>query len=140
MSRHQWHFYLPARALYSIGTSCTASPFRRIAIAAVVTRENPGRSAGGHCWPRALRRAGCGVRVLGAGVGQWDPARVRAALAGDAHGDDEIRLGFFEVCRRLLLIPTVKRILTASAVLGMFTVPLNTFFFFFLDETRRDAE
>ncbi len=32
------------------------------------------------------------------------------------------------------MIPTVRRILTASAVLGMFLVPLNTYFFFFLEE------
>ena len=74
------------------------------------------------------------VRLRDPGVGKWDTARVREAVAGETKGPEEIKLGFFEVCRRLLIIPTVKRILTASAVLGMFLVPLNTFFFFFLEQ------
>ncbi len=69
------------------------------------------------------------------GVGRWDSGRARDAVAGE-HVDefDELTLGFFEVLRRLLLIPTVRRIMAASAVGGMFLIPLNTFFFFFLEE------
>jgi len=74
------------------------------------------------------------VRLRDPGVGRWDTARVREVVGGATAGPEQVRLGFFEVCRRLLIIPTVKRILAASAVLGMFIVPLNTFFFFFLEQ------
>lgn len=70
------------------------------------------------------------------GVGRWDVDKARAVVARlemlDAR--EPVRLGFFEVVRRLFVIPTVRRILSASAVLGMFLVPLNTYFFFYLDE------
>ncbi|MEY2470554.1 MAG: branched-chain amino acid transport system ATP-binding protein livF [Actinomycetota bacterium] len=82
----------------------------------------------------SLAAAVVSVGLRDPGVGKWDTAKVREAVAGHETTTDDIRLGFFEVCRRLFLIPTVKRILTASAVLGMFTVPLNTFFFFFLEQ------
>ncbi len=82
----------------------------------------------------SLLAAVISVRLRDPGVGRWDTARVREAVGGHASSNEDIRLGFFEVCRRLFLIPTVKRVLTASAVLGMFTVPLNTFFFFFLEQ------
>jgi ABC-type branched-subunit amino acid transport system ATPase component len=69
------------------------------------------------------------------GVGTWDSKRVRAAVGGtEVAAVEEIKLGFFEVMRRLMLIPTVRRIFTASAVAGAFLVPLQTFFFFFLEE------
>lgn len=69
------------------------------------------------------------------GVGKWDTSRIREAVAGEtATSDERLELGFFEVVRRLLLIPTVRRTLTAATVLGMFLVPLNTFLFFFLEE------
>jgi ABC-type branched-subunit amino acid transport system ATPase component len=45
-----------------------------------------------------------------------------------------VGLGFFEIAHRLLLIPTIRRVLAANAVLGMFLVPLFTFLFFFLQE------
>ncbi len=82
----------------------------------------------------SLAAAVVSIGLRDPGVGKWDTAKVREAVAGHETTTDDIRLGFFEVCRRLFLIPTVKRILTASAVLGMFTVPLNTFFFFFLEQ------
>ena len=83
----------------------------------------------------SLAAALVSVRLRDPGVGNWDTARVRQAVAGaDATVIDEVKLGFFEVMRRLLLIPTAKRIFTASAVAGAFLVPLNTFFFFYLEE------
>ncbi|MBA3653691.1 MAG: MFS transporter [Actinobacteria bacterium] len=84
----------------------------------------------------SLLAAFAAVRLRDPGVGKWDTGQVRAAVAGEEEviGPEVIKLGFFEVVRRLLLIPTVRRMLTASAVLGMFLVPLNTFFFFFLEE------
>jgi ABC-type branched-subunit amino acid transport system ATPase component len=48
--------------------------------------------------------------------------------------EGEIGLGFFEIVRRLLLIPTVRRILLGEAVFGMFIIPLQTFLFFFFNE------
>ncbi len=76
------------------------------------------------------------IRLRDPGVGRWDSDRVRDLVAGHhvEEEDDRLKLGFFEVLRRLLLIPTVRRIMTASAVGGMFLIPLNTFFFFFLEE------
>ena len=75
------------------------------------------------------------VRLRDPGVGRWDSGRVREAVAGsEEHGVEEVKLSFFEVMRRLMLISTVRRIFTASAVAGAFLVPLNTFFFFFLEE------
>jgi ABC-type branched-subunit amino acid transport system ATPase component/MFS family permease len=82
----------------------------------------------------SLLAACIAVRLRDPGVGRWDSARVREAVTGKEAGTEEIKLGFFEVVRRLLLIPTVGRVLAASAVLGVFLVPLNTFFFFYLGE------
>ncbi len=82
----------------------------------------------------SLAAAVVSIGLKDPGVGKWDTAKVREVVAGHETTTEDVRLGFFEVCRRLFLIPTVKRILTASAVLGMFTVPLNTFFFFFLEQ------
>ena len=48
--------------------------------------------------------------------------------------EEKTQLRFFEVVRRLLLIPTARRVLAALAVLGVMIVPLATFFAFFLEE------
>src|SRR5207249_2542706 len=45
-----------------------------------------------------------------------------------------VALGFFEVTRRLLLIPTVRLVLVAHAVVGMMLVPFLTYLAFFLQE------
>ncbi|MDP9182066.1 MAG: MFS transporter, partial [Actinomycetota bacterium] len=83
----------------------------------------------------SLLAAVIAIRLRDPGVGRWDSARVRQAVAGtDVAAVEEVKLGFFEVMRRLLLIPTAARIFTASAVAGAFLVPLSTFFFFFLEE------
>ncbi len=90
------------------------------------------------------------VGVLGAlrlrdpGVGRWDTERVRAAVhdrpgsgasaAGASMREEDVALGFFEIARRLFLIPTVRRLLLAQAVFGVLTVPYVTFFQFFLAE------
>jgi ABC-type branched-subunit amino acid transport system ATPase component/MFS family permease len=69
------------------------------------------------------------------GFGRWDTARVREALGGDeTRGRDDVALGTFEIVRRLLLIPTVRRILAGQVALGMTVIPLFTFFFFYLQE------
>ena len=81
-----------------------------------------------------------GLRLRDPGFGHWDEARVREEVRRDAGrsatelSDDEHRLRFFEITRRLLLIPTVRRVLLAYAIVGMLLVPLSTYFVFFLDE------
>ncbi len=85
----------------------------------------------------SLAAAIVSVRLRDPGVGRWDSNRVREAVAGtEIAAVEEVKLGFFEVMHRLLLIPTAKRIFTASAVAGAFLVPLSTFFFFYLEEER----
>ncbi|MEX2558208.1 MAG: ATP-binding protein [Actinomycetota bacterium] len=80
------------------------------------------------------------VRLRDPGFGSWDVARVRQVVRRDVGAADagivqeEVLLGFFENMRRLLIIPTVRRVLTAYAVLGMWFVPLETFMFFFLND------
>ena len=72
------------------------------------------------------------------GFGKWDTKQLRASVHR-AHGEsedlatEEVSLGFWEICRRLLLIPTCRRIYGGFAVFGILTVPLGTFISFFLD-------
>ena len=80
------------------------------------------------------------IRLRDPGFGRWDTNRIRSAVAerrnvdADSLSDEDVRLGFFEIVRRLFLIPTVKRILVSFAILGMFLIPFQAFLFFFLDE------
>jgi ABC-type branched-subunit amino acid transport system ATPase component/sugar phosphate permease len=74
------------------------------------------------------------------GFGKWDTEQVRATVR-TAHGDDSddaiprpVPLGFWEVCRRVLLIPTIRRIFAGVAVFGVLLIPLNTFLSFYLDQ------
>ena len=80
------------------------------------------------------------LRLRDPGYGRWDEQRlreeVREAAGGSAGGlePEQHQLHFFEIARRLFLIPTVRRVLLAYAILGMLLVPLNTYFVFFLEE------
>ncbi len=78
------------------------------------------------------------IRLRDPGFGRWDTGEVRKAVreerAEEVLLEDDMALGFFEIVRRLLLIPTVRRILAANVVFGMFLVPLQTFLFFFFEE------
>ena len=84
------------------------------------------------------------LRLRDPGFGRWDEQRLRSSVrtggagepsaAGDGLRPDEHRLRFFEITRRLLLIPTMRRVLLAYAILGMLLVPLNSYFVFFLEE------
>ncbi|MBA3652615.1 MAG: MFS transporter [Actinobacteria bacterium] len=80
------------------------------------------------------------ARLRDPGFGRFDVQRVRDAVRNDTGYDGEtveesdVNLGFFEIVRRVLLIPTVRRLLVAYAVLGMLLIPLNTFLFFFLQK------
>ncbi|HEX4654896.1 MAG TPA: MFS transporter [Mycobacteriales bacterium] len=77
------------------------------------------------------------------GFGKWDTQLLRASVH-EAHGETaadvgglserEVALGFWEICRRVLLIPTNRRIFAGFAVIGILTVPLGTFISFFLDQ------
>jgi ABC-type branched-subunit amino acid transport system ATPase component/sugar phosphate permease len=70
------------------------------------------------------------------GFGRWDTERLKQTVhaPGDALAEDDVELGFFEIVRRLLLIPTVKKLLAGYAVFGMLVVPFQTFLSFYLDE------
>jgi ABC-type branched-subunit amino acid transport system ATPase component/MFS family permease len=70
------------------------------------------------------------------GFGRWDTERLREQVGADSGDLDQadVSLGFFEVVRRLLLIPTVRRLLGAFAVFGMLLIPFSTFLSFYLDE------
>jgi ABC-type branched-subunit amino acid transport system ATPase component len=65
---------------------------------------------------------------------------VRERETGKSHlieaGLDEadVTLGFFEIIQRLLLIPTVRRLLTVQVAFGVFVIPYQTFVAFYLDE------
>lgn len=81
------------------------------------------------------------LRLRDPGFGRWDTERVRRAVRERHPGtgtDDadppEVTLGLFESCRRLLLIPTVRRTMSAQLVLGILLLPYATFLSFFLDE------
>ena len=92
----------------------------------------------------SLAAATISLRLRDPGFGRFDTDRIRAAVHerrreatdeqfGTVH-PDEVALGFFEIVRRLLLIPTLRRVLAAWTVLGVLLVPYQTFLFFFLDE------
>src|SRR4051812_8709848 len=73
------------------------------------------------------------------GFGRYDTEQLRTAVH-ELHGDDtqlsadDVSLGFFEICRRLLLIPTIRRLLVAFTVFGLLLIPYNTVLSFYLDE------
>ena len=74
------------------------------------------------------------------GFGKWDTEQLRAQVR-ESHGEDkdqlsheDVALGFWEICRRLLLIPTNRRVFAGFAVIGILQVPLGTFISFFLDQ------
>jgi ABC-type branched-subunit amino acid transport system ATPase component/MFS family permease len=79
------------------------------------------------------------VRLRDPGFGHWDTGRVRELVRAGKVGarsdvEEQTRLGFFEICRRILMIPTQRRILFSLGLLGIATVPFQTFFIFYLDE------
>jgi ABC-type branched-subunit amino acid transport system ATPase component len=55
-------------------------------------------------------------------------------MGGVALSEDDVTLGFFENVRRLMLIPTVRRLMVSFAVFGVLLIPYQTFLFFFLEE------
>jgi ABC-type branched-subunit amino acid transport system ATPase component len=65
------------------------------------------------------------------GIGRSEADELGLDVAG--RGDDTA-LGFFEIVRRVQLVPTVRRLLVGFAVLGVMLIPYQTFLFFFLAE------
>ena len=82
------------------------------------------------------------IRLRDPGFGKWDTQQLRASvheahgehLAGANLSEEDVALGFWEICRRVLLIPTNRRVFAGFAIFGILTVPLGTFISFFLDE------
>lgn len=79
------------------------------------------------------------LRLRDPGFGQWDTDRIRDTVVsrsdqGTTAATNDVELGFFEISRRLFLIPTIRRILTSMAVIGVLLIPYQTFLFFFLEE------
>lgn len=80
------------------------------------------------------------LRLRDPGFGRFDTDRVRKTVH-EVHGEEstgvserDVRLGFFEIVRRLLLIPSVRRLSIGFMILGIFQIPYQTFLAFFLDQ------
>ncbi len=79
------------------------------------------------------------TRLKDPGFGRFDTDRIRRAVReregqSDLPEEREVSLGFFEIVQRLTLIPSIRRLLAAEAVLGVLLIPYQTFLAFFLDE------
>jgi ABC-type branched-subunit amino acid transport system ATPase component/MFS family permease len=77
------------------------------------------------------------------GFGRWDTEQVRAEVRGEASadaadgarsGDAGSALGFFETVRRVLAVPTIRKLLAAWAAIGVMLFPFTTYMSFFLSE------
>ena len=125
-------FYRGADAVGNV-----ARPARRGACSPP-SSASPGAACSSFSASSSLLAAIVAVRLRDPGVGKWDSgagcAKRWPVITRRRATTEIVRSASSRSCRRLFLIPTVRRMLTASAVLGMFLVPLNTFFFFFLEE------
>ncbi|HEX6489026.1 MAG TPA: MFS transporter [Candidatus Dormibacteraeota bacterium] len=80
------------------------------------------------------------LRLKDPGFGRWDTQELREVVRREEHRSEEglqqseYELHFFEIARRLFMVPTLRRIFYSAAVYGMMTVPLNTYFVFFLED------
>ena len=76
------------------------------------------------------------LKLRDPGFGHWDTEKLKAAVHAptDDLETDDVELGFFEITRRLFLIPTIKKLLAGFAVFGMLLIPFSTFLSFYLDE------
>jgi ABC-type branched-subunit amino acid transport system ATPase component/MFS family permease len=73
------------------------------------------------------------------GPGRFDSEALRAeehAVVGGTTpvNADEVALGFFEILRRLLLIPTVRQLASGYFAIGMLLIPLQTYLSVFLEQ------
>jgi ABC-type branched-subunit amino acid transport system ATPase component/MFS family permease len=83
------------------------------------------------------------VALRDPGYGRWDTEQIRATVREKETGEKiqvealdeaDVTLGFFEIVRRLMLIPTVRRLFAVEIAFGVFSLPFQTFLAFFLDE------
>ena len=79
------------------------------------------------------------LRLRDPGVGRWDTQQIRSVVreregASDDLAEDDVALGFFEVMRRVMLIPTMRRLFIGQAVIGVLTIPLQVFLAFYFEE------
>ncbi|MEY2478127.1 MAG: branched-chain amino acid transport system ATP-binding protein livF [Actinomycetota bacterium] len=82
------------------------------------------------------------VRLRDPGFGRWDTERIRETvrqhhgegMGGVVVSEQDVSLRFFEIVRRVMLVPTVRRLMAALAVFGVLLIPYQTFLFFFLEE------
>lgn len=82
----------------------------------------------------------CCVGLRDPGFGRWDTQQIRAVV-GEKRGETtsvtterEVELGFWEICRRVMLVPTTRRVFLGIGVFGVLSTPLATFISFFLDQ------
>ena len=78
------------------------------------------------------------LRLKDPGFGRWDTQVVRQTVSDEATSklsEVDVSLGFFEIVRRVMMIPTIRSLMVASAVFGMLLVPFAVFLSFYLDET-----
>ena len=80
------------------------------------------------------------LRLRDPGFGRWDEQQIRDTVH-EQHREESmsldqsaVTLGFFETLRRLMLIPSLRRLFVATGVFGFFLIPFQTFLFFFLEE------
>ena len=79
------------------------------------------------------------IRLRDPGFGRFDTEKVRETVH-EVHGEKsgaaekDVQLGFFEIVRRLMLAPTIRRLTIGFFVLGIFQIPYQTFLAFFLDQ------
>lgn len=73
------------------------------------------------------------------GYGKWDTEVVRQTVRKDheeaALPDGDVTLGFWEICRRIMMIRTCRRVYWGIGMFGVLSIPLTTFISYFLEET-----
>jgi ABC-type branched-subunit amino acid transport system ATPase component/sugar phosphate permease len=77
------------------------------------------------------------VRLRDPGFGRWDTQLLRDRVheeTGTDLAEEDVALGFFEITRRVLMIPTIRSLLVGFTVFGMLLIPYSTFLSFYLDE------
>jgi hypothetical protein len=96
---------------------------------------SPG-AASSWCSASSARGHPVTLRLRDPGFGRWDTQRCaqRCHERSETWPRTTSQLGFFEITRRLLLIPTVKKLLVGFTRLRDAAHPVPTFLSFYLDE------
>ena len=84
------------------------------------------------------------IRLRDPGFGRWDSERIRDTVRRKETGverlrevglsESDVKLGFFEIVRRVTLVPTIRRLLVVQTIFGVFIIPYAVFQAFFLVE------